>query len=326
MKVFHVGITAPSYSSESITKSFKDVFGDCLFFDWQLHRFSYGTETMRSNLLLEAKTYQPDVIFLHLNHNSEALSIVNYEELSKIAFTITYTEDVRENIDWFKTITPIVGLSIFTNIDDVETLKSKGVNNAMYLPVSYNDIWYKKQPKTERYYGDIVFLGNNYVGTNLNFPKAQERQDMIAALKKEFGDKFQAYGLGQENKMLNPQEAIECYNNAKIAIGHNNFTRKGYQSDRCLNSMGCGCLTIMQHYEGIGYVDYGFPLRVVIAGEIMQERDVWDSFEKLISMCKRYLLNDNIREMLAEKQHNKVTENHTWKQRAESIKSIIENK
>ena len=69
-KVFHMGITAPSYSSEAITKSFKDVFGEVHFFDWQYHRFNYGVEGMKSNLLLEVKTYKPDIIFLHLNHHS----------------------------------------------------------------------------------------------------------------------------------------------------------------------------------------------------------------------------------------------------------------
>lgn len=307
-RVLHVGITAPSYSSEAITKGFKDVFGDVLYFDWQYHRFSYGTETMRDNLLLEAKTYKPDIIFLHLNHNSEALSIVNYEELSKLAFTITYTEDVRKNIDWFRTITPSVGMSIFTNMEDVETLNSEGIKNAHYLPVSYNDIWYRRQPKTEKYYGDIVFIGNNYVGTYLDFSNAQQRQDMIKALKDEFGGNFQTYGLGQENKMLNPQEAVECYNNAKIAIGHNNFYKWGYQSDRCMNSIGCGCFTLVQHS---GYMPSQFP------------EFSWDNFGSLISDCKLALNNDEMRNMLAEQQYKTVTENHTWKQRAESIKRLV---
>lgn len=308
MKVLHAGITAPTYSSEAITKSFVDVFGECIYFDWQSHRFNYGVEIMRRNLLLEAKTYKPDIIFLHLNHNNEVLDIDTVKELSEIGFTIWYTEDVREDISWFETITPVIGLSIFTNIDDVEKLKSKGINNAHYLPVSYNNLWYKKQPKTLKYYGDIVFLGNNYIGTNLDFPQAEQRQQMVLALKKEFGDKFQAYGNGQENKMLNPQEVVECYNNAKIAIGHNNFTRKGYQSDRCMNSMGCGCLTLI-HNDGSNTFNFGKLL--------------WIDIPFIIEMCNTYLTVNASREFMAELQYKEVTQNHTWYNRSQELLKLI---
>ena len=309
-KVLHVGITAPTYSSEAISKSFIDVFGECIYFDWQAHRFNYGMEQMRTNLLKTAHDVKPDIIFLHFNHNNEALTVDNYKELSAIGFVISYTEDVREDISWFETITPLIGFSIFTNIDDVEKLKLKGINNAHYLPVSYNDLWYKKQPKTLKYYGDIVFLGNNYTGTNLDFPQAEQRQQMVLALKKEFGDKFQAYGNGQENKMLNPQEAVECYNNAKIAIGHNNFTRKGYQSDRCLNSIGCGCTTITQYIEN----------EFLFSGT-----GNWKTIEHLISLCHGLIDVPEANNKLSEYQHEEVTENHTWYNRSLSIKNLIEN-
>lgn len=295
-RVLHVGITAPTYSSEAITKSFVDVFGECVYFDWQAHRYNYGTEGMKKNLL-KAASDKFDIIFLHLNNNSEVLSIDDYKELSSLGFVISYTEDVRDDISHFENITPLIGLTIFTNIDDVEKLKDKGIFNAMYLPVSYNDQWYKKLPKTQRYYGEIVFLGNNYVGTNLGFPKAQHRQDMIAVLKEKFGDRFQAYGNGQENIALNPQQAIECYNNAKIAIAHNNFDRNGYDSDRALNAMGCGCFTVPP---------------------------TWKTFDDLITSCEVYLRNDTLRQALADRQHEDAVKNETWFNRSLIIKAKID--
>jgi len=308
-KVLHVGITAPSYSSEAITQSFKEVFGDVLYFDWQSHRFNYGIDGMRINLCKQVISYKPDIIFLHFNHNNEALDIPTHQFLQNSgAKVITYTEDVREDISWFETISPLVELMIFTNIDDVEKLKEKRFDNAAYLPVSYNNIWYKKQPKTLKYYGDIVFLGNNYVGTNVDFPQAQQRQEMITALKKEFGNRFQAYGRGQENPPLNPQEAVECYNNAKIAIGHNNFTRKGYHSDRVMNSMGCGCLTETQFCES----DF-----------CLWGTGNWKTTDDLIHKCKLLLNNPELIPELAEAQYKEVAQNHTWYNRAKSIEQII---
>lgn len=307
-KIFHVGITAPTYSSDAMTKAFKEVFGDVLYFDWQFHRYNYGTVMMQTILLKEASEYKPDIIFLHLNHNNEAISLENYEKLSKIATVIAYTEDVRDDISWVKQINHFVKFTIFTNKEDKDNLKAP----AVYLPVSYNDLWYKKQPRTKTYYGDIVFLGNNYVGTNLNFPNAEERQQMCAVLKKEFGGKFQAYGGGQDNSALNPQQAIECYNNATIAICHNNFTRRGYQSDRGLNSMGCGCATIMHHYDGI---EEHFPN--MIGGS-------WKSLDSLIALCHTYLENSFITNQLKTYQHGTVLGNHTWLSRAKTLKHILE--
>lgn len=310
-KVLHVGITAPTYSSEAITQSFKDVFGDVLYFDWQYHRYNFGTETMQQLLLKEANQYKPDIIFLHFNHNSEVLSFENYLELSKIGFVVTYTEDVREDISWFKKIFHYIGLAIFTNIDDVEELNSgQVIKRAAYLPVSYNNLWYKKQPPTKKNYGEIVFLGNNYVDTNTKFPNSQQRQDMVAALKKEFGDRFQAYGRGQDNPALNPQQAVECYNNAKVAITHNNFTRKGYQSDRGLNSMGCGCFTIMNYYDDAMKDFKGAAVSWVTIGD-------------LISQSKFFLGNEASRNLFTELQYNNVVQFHTWKQRSESIKKLV---
>lgn len=314
-KVLHVGITAPTYSSDAIEKSFKDVFGDVMYYDWQAARFNLGTELMRTDLLKTAHAYSPDIIFLHFNHNSEALSIDNYEELSKIGFTVSYTEDVRHDISWFEKITPILGLSVFTNVADVEKLKLLNINNTLFMPVSYNDLWYKKQPKTEKKYGEIVFLGNNYVNTNLDFPKSSERQLMCDALHREFGRRFQSYGNGQKNKMLNPQEAVECYNNATIAITQNNFTRRGYQSDRGLNSMGCGCATVMQYYDGI---ENDFPN--LIGGN-------WKSIEELIFLCNLYTESNGkwIRNQLAHYQYETVTTQHTWIKRAQELQKTIKN-
>jgi spore maturation protein CgeB len=309
MKVFHAGITSAVYSSEAITQSFKDVVGDVCYFNWQENRFLYGVEGMRKELINKVVEYKPDVIFLHFNHTSEVLTLEYYEALKKLSKVITYTEDVRKDISHFENISAVVDHMIFTNIDDVETLASKGINNAVYLPVSYNHIWYKPQPKTDKYYGDIVFVGNNYVPTNMRdeFPNAVQRQEMIAALKKEFGDKFQAYGLGQENAMLNPQQVVECYNNAKIAITHNNFTRKGYQSDRGLNAMGCKCATVLHNYSGI-VPHFGLG---------------WDTFESLIHICKRFLSEDETREMVAHSQNRITTTEHSWWNRAGSIKKLI---
>ena len=93
--------------------------------------------------------------------------------------------------------------------------------------------------------GEIVFLGGNYAMSNMNYPSAQERIELVEFLQKEFPDKFRVYGMGWEGtKMVHAQDEIKIYNQAKIAITHNNFQRKGYTSDRLFRAIGCGAMTI----------------------------------------------------------------------------------
>jgi spore maturation protein CgeB len=183
------------------------------------------------------------------------------------------------------------------------------------MPTSYNDLWYIPMPSTEKYYGDIIFVGNNYLGTNQQFPKSQERYDMVQYLKSEFGDKFQVYGLnwGKDVKMLNPAQTIEAYNNAKIVITQNNFERKGYQSDRAFNAIGCGAFVIAQRFKGI---------EEQFDGTLFW----WEEFEDIKSMCNNLLNEYHYRNNMATISNNVVVNNHRWVNRFEYLKQFINDR
>lgn len=302
-------IEAPTYSSAGMVKGFKEAGFDEVFeFDWQRFRFSVGLEGMRSRLLGMAQMNKPDLIFLHLQINS-AIDIETAQALQAIAPVVNFTEDVREDTGWYEDVAPYIALTVFTNKEDVEKLKAKGIDNVVYMPTSYNDIWYSKYAaKPEKKYGDIVFLGQNYVGTNLDFPLAQERQEMIQFLKGEYGDLFQAYGMGQENPMLNPMEAVHAYNGCKIAIGQNNFLRTGYSSDRLFNTMGCGAFMITSHFPDIETLF-----------EKEKHLEWFTNFDELKNLIDYYLDDETEREIIAEEGHQFILENHRWKNRFELI-------
>src|SRR6185312_3700466 len=230
-KALLIKLESPFYSSIAIERAFKEHF-EVHYIDWQAIRFNNGVNGLQviwETILKECDTFNPDLIFIQLQV-SYILSTEQFKELGQRSFVINYTEDVREDIKWMEDAAPHIGLTIFTNMDDVEKLKDKGIHNVSYMPVSYNDVWYRPVPKTDKYYGDIVFIGNNTVGTNLNFPYAQERQDMIKFMKDKFGDKFRSYGMAQEYQMLPPAEVIQAYSNCKVVITQNQFKRNKYCS------------------------------------------------------------------------------------------------
>ena len=245
-KALLLKVEAPSYSSIGMENAFKEHF-EVSSIDWQKERFLQGLEGLWDKVIKECMFFKPDLIFCQIQL-SDVFTVEQWKKLASFGFVINYTEDVRENIDWYEEIGGFIGLTIFTNKDDVKRFKH---DNVAYMMVPYNDVWYKPQPKTDKYYGDIVFIGNNYVGTNLNFPKAQERQDMIKFMEEKFEDKFHAYGLGQKFQMLSPMECVEAYNNAKVVITHNNFEREGYCSDRGINAMACDAPVIHKYFDGL---------------------------------------------------------------------------
>lgn len=309
--VLLIKIEAPGYSSVGLENAFKEHFQEVHSIDWQSINFNNHGEIWPE---INAKCLEvmPHLIFCQFQ--KEKLKIDQWKKLAKYGYVINYTEDVREDTTWYEEVAPHIGLTIFTNIDDVEKLQAKGIMNVAYLPVSYNDVWYKQQQPTEKYYGDIIFLGQNYVGSNLNFPQAQQRQDMVKFMKETYGDKFQAYGLGQENQMLTYPHNVEALNNCKIAITHSNFKRKGYCSDRNLNALACGAITIQQEFEGAYDMFKDCPTLTL-----------WSKFDELEMYCNYFL---HAFEMRIKAIHDLKRDwamyikiHHTWKSR---VRDIIE--
>lgn len=317
-KALLIKIEAPSYSSIGLETAFKEYFDDVVSIDWQHIKFHLGIDGLWNNIIQKCDLLKPDIIFCQFQ-KSDILSVEQFKILSKYGFVINYTEDVREDTSWYEEVAPHIGLTVFTNGDDATKLSNKGIYNVAYMMVGYNDIWYRPVAKTKRDYGEIVFIGNNYENTNLEFPNATERQDMIKFMKSKFGNRFCAYGLGQEGGILSPAECVEAYNNCKIAVTQNNFTRHGYTSDRNLNSLGCGCITVQQYFSGIKGMFVGLPYFAS-----------WKKFEGLEKICTFYLKdfsemfegvgdNKNYREEISAY----TKQNHSWQNRIKVLMAMV---
>src|ERR1700749_3561055 len=113
--------------------------------------------------------------------------------------------------------------------------------------------------------------------------------------------------------MVNPQPAVEVYNNAKIVITHNNFMRAGYSSDRLFNAMGCGAAVISHYFPGINQQFNNTHLTT------------WLNFDMLGEEVHRLLKSDATRSLMASEGHEHVLKNHTWKSRIETMLTLIED-
>mgnify|MGYP000868588981 CR=1 FL=1 len=306
-KVLHIRMDAPTYSSDGMEQGFKDAGFeyDCLY--WQQIKFNEGVESLRKRMIKRVSETLPDIIFLHIQSEG-ILDEATIYELNKYCFTVLFTEDVREEI-WQEKLLPELGLMIFTNKDAVEKLERKGFVNVAYMPTSYNHLIYKKGEPSGKDYGEIIFIGNNYADTNLKFPKAKHRADMVYFMEQTFGDRFKAYGRGFKNQMLKPEQEIDAYRSCKIAITHNNFYRKGYCSDRSFRAVGTGAFTLHEYYEGI---ESNFI-----------HLNTWSTFDQLKRLCVSALNNDYIRNKIALEENNNCIKNNTWSSRFKTLKKLI---
>lgn len=317
MKVLHFRLDAPGYSSDGIEQGFRNNGFEYEGHNWQALRFQLGTDGFKKRIIELAATAKADLIFCHFQ-NPEAVDRETMRGLSFHGFTINFTEDVRKKLDWFKDLAASTDLTIFTNREDVKSLLDDGYT-AAYMPTSYNDTWYKKLPFFEPVpgkYPEIVFIGNNFSNTDLDFERSGERVEMVDFLKQSYGKRFRHYGInwGDESIHINPQEAINIYNSCKIAITHNNFYRSGYSSDRLFNCLGCGAFTISQYYPGI---EQHFKKSIHL--------EWWKTFDELKKIIDAYLSDDMERHMVAAMGNAHVRDAHSWTARIAEVREIFLN-
>lgn len=310
--VLHVGLRSTLYSNEGIRQGFLDAgFEDYHFFDWQAIKITSGILGVEPRLIAAAQKITPDLIFLHIQQ-PDVIEEETAQKLSEIAFVVNYTFDVRnaETTQWMYDLAPHIGLSIFACVEDALVCKQKyGEAINMHSSCDYN--WYQDYGMKR---SGIVFIGNNFLNTNLDFPQKQQRYEMVMMMQEEFKEEFTVFGTNWDIKgvkMVNPQEEINAYNAAKIAITHNNFIRIGYTSDRLFRAMGTGAATISHYFPLINKDFNQFVLTT------------WLNFDMLKAECHELLEDDKKRKLMAAAGVEWVHEHHTWANRFEYMLNHI---
>lgn len=311
--VYHLRIDGPGYDSSAIEKAWRDLGYRYESINWQHYRFNHGCEGLRAHVLEEAKRLKPDLIFCHIQ-TQEPLDLFTFRDLQAIGNVINYTFDARneDKMQWMYEIAPYISLTVFASMDDVDCCKSKNINNVVHSHSSC-DMDFYFPPKTRFFAKDIVFIGNNYVGTNLNFPLAQERQDMIARLHETYGEKFTCYGLGQKDQMIYPPVESDVYRHTAIAIAHNNLSLPGYTSDRLWRIMASGAFCLTKYYPGIQN-DF-------VRGHHL---DWFSDLDEMIEKIDYYLAHKTERLEISERGCIFVRAHHRWEDRLRKIIAAVQ--
>lgn len=338
-----VGIFSPVYDSTYMVSGFEQCGYRVEKMDWQKIKYENtgkqtevalneetgqyeekevevnGISVLQDAILKKAMISQPDLIFLHIQSKG-ILNTLIVDQLQRIADTVIYNFDCRskKKTQWIYDLVPYVKLVCFSNLEDVMNCRAMGNYNTMVLQSSADYDVYKPLPNKEaipkEFRHDIVFIGNRFDNSNMDFPEAKQRTEMVEMLSKEYGDRFKAWGMGWNfSRFVNKQEEVMIYNSCKIAITQNNFNRVDYQSDRIYKAMGCGAFTIAQFFPNINKY---FNKYVCSA---------WLDLPMLKSEIDRYLEDEELRVKKAKYGAAFIREKHSWKNRVEQLLVALKN-
>jgi glycosyltransferase involved in cell wall biosynthesis len=248
MRLFYIGIYNSFEPQMGMRRALRGIATEYAELDWASLKKAYG-KNFGTALIQKVNGFNPDLVFMQI----QTPNVITPEIAKQLkGIKINWTGDVRENIDWYIDVAPYVNVTLFTNMDDVHTLRNKGLKTD-FLQVSVDEKIYKPDGKYVEF-APIVFFGNNY---DKQFPLSEYRYNIVTQLKRDYGNQFAIFGSGWnglEAGNLNGKQEQEAMilRGAKIALSISHFDRERYFSDRLLRAMFCGCAVISHKYKGIG--------------------------------------------------------------------------
>lgn len=314
-KVLHFKLSSSFFRNNGITTGFLENGFTVTEFEWQSYRYQFGIEMTRAKFVQLAQQTKADIIFMQIQ-DGEILDIETIKQLSQCSFVVNYTFDcrIKEKTQWLYDLAPHIGLTLFSNYEDVQICHNEGIYNVHLMQSSCDmDVYKTSDINLGVDVPEIVFFGQNYVGTNLDFPLAQERLNMVDFLRQNYNGKFWPYGMGWGTELIdNAEKEVFVYNNCKVAINQNNFDRLGYTSDRIWRAMASGAFVLSKHFEGIeGLFQVGIHL------------ETWKTFQELNIKLKQYLADDEKRIGIAKAGQDYVRQYHSYTNRVKSLEHII---
>lgn len=257
-----------------------------------------------------ARFYKPELVFIQIQDTG--ISSASLQALKENgAFIINWSGDVRSRIpSFYFEYAKHVDLTCFSNQPDVDTFNRLGWP-AEFLQIGYDPKTYyfdANCPKTT----DIIFMGNNIGG----FPLSEYRRDMVAYLKRVYGERFKAYGIGQPdgNFMSNQPGEADAYRHAKIGINLSHFNYNRYTSDRMFRMLGSGLCVLSHKFEGI-HDDFGLNGSHIY---------MWDNLEQLTWVIDGLLKPDNngLIDSMGDRGRQAAIDNHTFYHMGKNIEAL----
>ena len=302
MKILHIGLCVQPKPYNGFQQAFINVVGEDNY-----REVSTGSKFLVAEVETILNDFTPNIVFMQVQApNIISVSLCQLLK-NKGAFIINWTGDKRADApQWMTDLAPYVDCTSFSNMDDVNTMRSLGFKSD-YLEIGYDHEIYKPEGESLNM-PEIVFMGNNY-GRGY-FPMSGFRIDMVDFLRQEYGNRFGVYGNGwayvNGNFNHSQLEEAKAYRGAKIAINCSHFDSLNYNSDRLLRILGSGVCCLSYNHKGM-FDTYGENVEYFSVSEMLKLK------------IDHLLLNPIKRNIVAKDGNDFVKNNFTFKHQVENI-------
>ncbi|MHA1436479.1 MAG: glycosyltransferase family protein [Promethearchaeota archaeon] len=263
-----------------------------------LRYFLFGNWDINRRLLNEVKNNKYDLVFLAKAEN------INYRiipKINKYARTWYYFMDPL-NVSFQMNAHKYASLSTWSSASTraMNKLFIKEGANSYFITQGIDEKIFKPSFENKNKEIDVIFAGS----------VDSKRKKYVDYLRKN-GVKITCFGNGWKNKPIYLNELVEKYQKSKIVL---NFPREdsGF-SIRVFQVMGVGSFLLSEYCSDLKYI---FKKGVHL--------DYFKNSKECLDLVNYYLENDKVREKIAQKGHEFVLNNFTWKHIIEKILKIIE--
>jgi len=200
----------------------------------------------------------------------------------------------------------------------------EGYPKAFYLPAGVFEDECEVGNQKPEFTHDIVFTGSR--GHHKEWPY---RQKLINWLEKTYGSRFKHYDHGHEPKMRG-QNLNDLYASSKIIIGDTlckDFNYPYYLSDRIFEVTGRGGFIIHPFIKGIDEL-FNLPEKKELHYDTSKAEIItypFNNFKYLKYLIDYYLVNNEERESIRMRGHERTKKDHTYTQRLSTMLETVVN-
>jgi hypothetical protein len=310
--ILHIGLTLELQVSMCKALS---TLGKYYQIFWPKEIKKNGKRGLEEKILNTVREIQPYLIFMQLQ-SSEPVSLQFLSRIIEIVpevKIVNWNGDIRHTTpEWMLELAKCKNVyTMFSNMRDVNFMREKGLK-ADYLQIGFEESIYNNKVEQNKYAPDIVFTGSLYP----QFPLYGLRTELFNALKRKYGNRFEAFGNGWIEKggkpRLSPVLSASLYNSAKICISVNNFDAEKYTSDRLFNMMASNGFCLVHYYKNIE-TEFENKKHLVY----------WKTVDELLELIEYYLANPEERKQIAKAGFELVWDRYKFINRIETLKQLI---
>jgi hypothetical protein len=319
-RVLHVHLNTPAEPQTSLCNALASLatHGGYCRVDWSY----WPTVEQRHQAVVEAAArLKPTVVFMQLQR-PDVLAPSTVAEIRRVCAAedvviASWCGDVggcngpspAPGEHWAYELAPHCDLMLYSSMSQVRAHRSRGMHNAAYLQIGYDEYRYFEGPDAgygSRY--DIVFLGTKCEEghwSNLPANDVRLRTEVVETLRSERRERFGLFGSNWADGVseVAPAESGEAYRTARLALSVSvcsNLER--YSSGRLFRALACGAPVLMKRFADWG--SFG----------LLHERNVlaWDTLAGARALVQRWLGQSEEAREMGRAGAQLAREHHSW--------------